>query len=293
MTVAIGLAGAGHRATRVHAPTLAGCPDAHFAGVWARSSDAARAIAEQYDVPLCERFTELLGHCDAVAFAVPPPVQAELAAVAARRGKAVFLERPVAGEVAAAEDLAAAVQAGKVISQLALAWRYSADVRRFLSEEVSQVRASGATGRLVCDRHVALGAVSAWRLERGILHDQGLDVLDLLEAMLGPIVGVQAHGDPQGWIGVMLDHQVDRFSEATMWVASSPEAVRADIEIFGPGGSATLDCTALCGPETYQTMFREFAEAVQRGIPSALDVRHGVHLQRVIEAADTDVLVGA
>jgi predicted dehydrogenase len=293
MTLTIGLVGAGQRATQVHAPALASCPEVRFAGVWARTPQATEALAGRHGVPAFDRFTELLDHCAAVAFAVPPPVQAELAAVAAQRGKAVFLERPMAGDIAGAEELAEAVQDRKVVSQLALAWRYAEDVRRFLATDVKRIKPMGGTGRLVSGGHLPGRGASAWRVERGVLRDQGLDLLDLLEAILGPIVGVQAHGDRQGWIGLMLDHLVGKFSEASMSATSAPETFRAEVEIFGPGGAATVDCTGASGPEAHQTMYREFADAVQRNTAPPLDVAHGLHLQRVIEAADTDVLLGA
>ena len=125
MTVTIGLVGAGRRAAQVHAPTLAGSPDVRFAGVWAPTPGPVRELADRHHVRPFDRFADLLDHCDAVAFAVPPPVQAELAAAAAQRGKSVFLERPMAGDIAGAEELAEAVQRSKVTSQIGLAWRYS------------------------------------------------------------------------------------------------------------------------------------------------------------------------
>ncbi|MCU7730702.1 Gfo/Idh/MocA family oxidoreductase [Actinoplanes sp. KI2] len=292
MTVTIGLVGAGRRAAQVHAPTLAGSPDVCFVGVWAPTPGPVRELADRHHVRPFDRFADLLDHCDAVAFAVPPPVQAELAAAAARRGKSVFLERPVAGDIAGAEELVEAVQRSKVVSQIGLAWRYSAEVRRFLSVEVARIKPDGGAGRLVSGSHRPGGSVSAWRVERGVLRGQGVDLLDLLDALLGPIVGVQVHGDRQGWVGLMLDHQVGRFSEASMSAMAAPETFRADVEIFGPGGGAALDCTRVSGPHVYRTMYREFADAIRSGGAPALDARHGLHLQRVIESADTDILLG-
>lgn len=116
MSVTIGLVGAGRRTAQVHAPTLTGTAGIGFASVWSRFPLPVREVAKRYGVSSFDRFSELLDRHDAVAFAVPPPVQAELAADAARRGKAVFLERPLAGDIAGAEQLAAAVQAHHVIS---------------------------------------------------------------------------------------------------------------------------------------------------------------------------------
>jgi predicted dehydrogenase len=293
MTVTIGLVGAGQRAAQVHAPTLAGSPEVRFTGVWARSPGPVRELAERHGVRAYDRFMDLVDACDAVAFAVPPPVQAELAATAAQRGKAVFLERPMAGDLAGAEQLAEAVQLSRVVSQIGLAWRYAAHVRRFLAADVTRVKPDGGAGRLVSGSHGPSGSVPAWRIGRGVLRDQGVDLLDLLEATLGPIVGVQAHGDRRGWIGIMLDHQVGRSSEASMSATAAPEVFRADVEVFGPGGSAAVDCTQAPAPDAYRTMYAEFADAIQRGGAPQLDALHGLHLQRVIESADTDVLLGA
>ena len=86
MAVTVGLAGAGHRATDVYAPALASCPGARFAGIWAPRAQATGPLAEKHGVTAYERFEQLLDHCDAVAFAVPPAAQPDLAGTAARRG---------------------------------------------------------------------------------------------------------------------------------------------------------------------------------------------------------------
>ena len=67
--------------------------------------------------------------CDAVAFAVPPEVQAELAADAARAGKAVLLEKPIAADLRGAGRLAEAVGGAGVTSLVVLSWRYAASIR--------------------------------------------------------------------------------------------------------------------------------------------------------------------
>jgi len=69
--------------------------------------------------------------------------------------------------------------------------------------------------------------------------------------------------------------------------------LRADVEIFGSGGEALLDCTKVSLPDAHRTMYAEFVDAIGRGGPPPLDASHGLHLQRVIESADTDVLLGA
>jgi predicted dehydrogenase len=106
MAVTVGLAGAGHRATDLYAPALASCLGARFAGIWVPRAQAAAPLAEKHGVIAYERFEQFLDHCDAVVFAVPPAAQPDLAGAAARRGKAVLLEVPIAVDVTGAKVLA-------------------------------------------------------------------------------------------------------------------------------------------------------------------------------------------
>lgn len=115
--VATGLVGAGYWARQVHAPMLAAGPETRLAAVWARRADAARTLAETHGAQAVPAFDDLLDRCEAVAFAVPPDVQAELAIRAARAGRAVLLEKPIAVTVERARALAEAVDAAGVVSQ--------------------------------------------------------------------------------------------------------------------------------------------------------------------------------
>jgi predicted dehydrogenase len=289
MPVAIGLVGAGRGASEAYAPALAACPDVEFAGVWARSPEPARNVAERFDAQTCQRFDDLLDLCDGVVFAVPPGIQADLATAAAHRGKAILLNLPISEDLAGAEQLANAVTALNVVSQLALAWRYTPAVRTFLTVEARRTLPQGGTGRVVSGLLSARHVTSAWRRERGVLLDQGADLVDLLEAALGPAVTIQAHGERQGWVGLLLEHEGGRFSEASMSGTASPGTSHAEVEVFGPGGSAAVDCAAAVGPDTFQTMIQEFATAVDSGKPPELDAQHGLHLQRLLDAADTEL----
>lgn len=293
MAVTVGLAGAGRTAHEGYAPALASCPKAEFAGVWARSPGAARDLAARFSVPAFETFDEMLDHCEAIAFAVPPAAQSSLAVIAACRHKAVLLTRPIAGELAGAEELAAVAATADVVTQVALTWRYAAPVREFLSARAKRTCPRGGTGRVISGAFAAGAPVQPWRVERGVLMDMGVDVLDLLDAVLGRTAAIWAHGDPAGWVGLMLEHEGGRYSEASLYATASPdEPPRAEIEIFGPGGAAALDSAGMAGPDAYATMVGEFADAVEYRMPHELDVQRGLHLQRLLDAAETDLLAG-
>jgi predicted dehydrogenase len=290
VTVTIGLAGAGRRAANVHAPALASCPGARFAGIWAPRAQAASALADKHAVAGYESFNEMLDQCDAVVFAVPPAAQPQMAGLAAARGKAVLLEIPIAGDLAGAQELAEAIGAAGVVSQVALTWRYASEIRRFLDTAVPHTRPLGGSGRLISAAFRPESSASAWRAEMGVLRNLGPHLVDMLDAALGRIGTVRAHGDPRGWVGLMLEHAHGRFSEASLTAAAQVDAARAYVEVFGGGGSAEIECEAAAGRDAFGTMFAEFAQAVAEGTPPGLDVQRGLHLQRVVEEAQTDLI---
>src|SRR3954470_16364915 len=107
--VRVALAGSGAWARDMRAPTLAAGPETVLTGVWSRRSEAATGVATPFGVPVYDSFDALLDDCEAVAFAVPPNVQATLAPLAAAAGKAVLLEKPLALDLSGAQAVADAV----------------------------------------------------------------------------------------------------------------------------------------------------------------------------------------
>ena len=79
-----------------------------------------------------QSFEEMLHHVDALSFAVPPNVQAEMAIVGALAGKALLLEKPIALDLGQANELARVIDETGVATQLVLTWRYAARVRSFV-----------------------------------------------------------------------------------------------------------------------------------------------------------------
>lgn len=281
--IKVGIVGAGPWASMVHAPVFAAGPETTLSGVWARRPEAATELVERHGGVVFDDVDALVEASDAVAFAVPPDVQAELAVRVAGAGKALVLEKPIALSLAPAERLAEA--AAGVPSLVVLSWRYAASVRAFLQQTGA---AAPLGGRGIFASGAALGGPFAtpWRLQQGPLYDLGPHVLDLLDAAIGPIVDVRAAGDPLGWITLACTHGSGATSSASLSMSTAIQPHRAGVEVYTAERVLELDCAAAVGVEAFATLRAELAGLVASGGTHAtLGVERGLHLQRLIDAA--------
>lgn len=287
----IGLVGAGPWGHLFTAPMLAGSPDCTFVGVWARRPEAAGELAAMHGVEAPVHLEALFDACDAVAFALPPDVQADLAARAAAAGKAVLLDKPVGLHTAQAEELASAIAAAGVVSQVILTNRYYDSMRAFLAEarafDSYGGRASFFGNGCVPGTYFA----TPWRLQQGGLLDLGPHVLDGLDAALGPIVDLTARGDAQRLVLLECEHESGAVSQAALSATTNQHGGLA-VEVHGLDGHRRFDAAAF-SPEQMRdevetAMHRivaEFVSCVSAGRAHELDVHRGLHLQRLIDRA--------
>src|SRR5437763_382255 len=126
-----GLLGTGYWAAETQAAGLAEHPDARFVGVWGRNPARVRALADRYAVRGYADVDALLADVDAVAVALPPDVQAPLAVRAARAGRHLLLDKPVALTVEAADGIVAALDAGGLSSLVFTTNRYRPEGTRW------------------------------------------------------------------------------------------------------------------------------------------------------------------
>jgi predicted dehydrogenase len=288
--VRVGLVGAGPWAELFTAPLLARGPDCTLTAVWARRPEQARRVGGRYGATVVSSFDELLGACDAVAFAVPPDVQAGLAARAAAAGLPVLLEKPIGLTLNEAKQLADVIGRSGVVSQLVLTNRYRPSMRSFLGAAAAfDGRAGRATflgGGAIPGSYFA----TPWRMEHGALLDLGPHVFDALEAMLGTIVDVHAAGDPLGVVAMTCTHEGGAVSQASLSVTTPIEHAGLAVELFGAGGRLALDTGSIDASDhghdfraAMATIATEFAAAVRAGHSHAIDVERGLHLQHVID----------
>jgi predicted dehydrogenase len=269
---------------------VAAHPDTELTAVWARRLDAAAEVAEPNGAAAHDSFDGFLDAVEAVVFAVPPDVQAELAGRAARAGKALLLEKPLALDLEAAGRLAGIVDETGVATQMVLTWRYAPAVRALL-EAVADSQPIGGRGWFLTGGMLDGPFATPWRLEQGPLLDLGPHVIDLLEAALGRVVGIRAHGDAHRWVGLLLEHEGGTTSEASLTAYSRLDPARAGVEIYTADGVVEVGTVGVSASAA-STLVEEFVTTARSGTPHALDVHHGLHLQQLLAEATEDLRRG-
>jgi predicted dehydrogenase len=212
-----GLVGTGYWARIAHAPALAATEGIELAGVWGRDPRAAAALAAEHGAAGFGEIEAMLAAVDGVAFAVPPDVQAPIATAAARAGKHLMLEKPVAIAEADADELVAAVDEGQVASVVFFILRFRAEMRAWLADVTGR---GGWAGGLASWFGSSLLETSPfntpWRRDKGALWDIAPHVISLLWAALGPVTSVTADAGPGDVSYLILHHQGGASSTVTV-----------------------------------------------------------------------------
>ncbi len=290
MTLRVGLVGAGPWAGLFHAPMLASGPETSLAAVWARRPEAAEQLATSYDAQHTASFDDLLAACDAVAFAVPPPVQAALAPRAAHAGKHLLLEKPLAFTLPEAEAIAEAVDASGVQSLVVLRNRFTAEGRAFVTK-AQAARPLGALASFVSGAALPGSPFATpWRVELGAMFDLAPHAIDLLDAALGSVTDITAAGDPLRWLGLTLEHQGGAVSQVALSITAPGESAPFRIEARTDDGPVVFDgAKSDDDPGVQEAITSAFAQAVSSGVAHPLDVHRGVFLQRCMTTALADL----
>jgi len=287
-----GLIGAGPWASMVHAPAIAAHPDTELVAIWARRPDAAAELAATHGASVADDPDSLIADVDAVAFAVPPGVQAEIAVRAAKAGRHLVLEKPIGANLAEAERLAGTVADAGVASIVLLTRRYAPEVIEWLAS-------AGETGGWLTASATWYGSAlldgpfsnSPWRHERGGLLDVGPHTLDLLDAALGPITDVlSARRGAPDLTHLVLAHEDGRTSTASMSLAMPLDSV-VEVSVYGSAGRSMMPTPTTPTSACYANLLSDLVDMLHSGrYEHRCDVARGLHLQRLISKAEELVL---
>ncbi|GMA18881.1 Gfo/Idh/MocA family oxidoreductase [Arsenicicoccus piscis] len=282
--VRIGVVGAGPWAT-VHAGHIARHPDVELAGVWARRPEAAAEVVAAAGGTVYASVAELLDDVDAVDLCVPPDVQPALAIEAARAGKALMLEKPIAATLSEAEALAAACRESGVVTQVMLTRRFHPVTRAFLEtarRELPPDRVDGVVATFLHGAFLGGPMATPWRLREGVLLDLGPHLLDLVEQVAGPIESVTAATSPGHTLAVTAHHREGAVSQLTM---SGHTGGRSDHRVlaFGETTKLAFDAADVDEATCFATALTELVAAIRTGSPVVADAERGLELQRLLD----------
>jgi predicted dehydrogenase len=290
--------GTGHWARVVHGVSCARHPNVEFVGVWGRNPQASSEVAKELGTRAYADVDALVGDVDALTFAVPPDIQADIATRAASRGRHLLLEKPIAISVDDAARLERAVTDAQVASIVFF-------TRRFVPDTVAWLHQLAEQGDWDCGRAEFASAIfvpgnpfgaSPWRREKGALWDIGPHALSLLVPALGDVTAVMAGGGRGDQVHLVMQHAQGRSSTASLSLTVPEAAAGSSVYVYGEGGRTSA-------PAGSSDMARVVA-AHQRALdalidltehPSAghpCDVHFGARVVEILAAAEQSLASG-
>jgi predicted dehydrogenase len=292
MPLRVGLIGTGYWAKTVHGAGVQHHPDAELVGVWGRDSSKAADLAAEFGTRAYADVDALLSEVDALTFAVPPDVQADIAVRAAEAGRHLLLEKPIATSVADAERLESAVDQAQVASIVFF-------TRRFVPETSAWLQRVDDLGGWDCGRAEFLSSAlvesgvfshSPWRYDKGALWDVGPHALSLLVPALGDVVALVAGGGRADQVHLVMRHADGASSTASLSLSVPPAAAGSMFYVYGQAGRLTAPLTPLAPGqivEAHGAALDALINQIQRpGTGHACDVRFGLRVVQILAAAE-------
>ncbi|MEV0270178.1 Gfo/Idh/MocA family oxidoreductase [Hamadaea sp. NPDC050747] len=290
-----GLLGTGYWATETQATALAAHPRAELVAVWGRDPAKTGVVAERFGLQAYEQVDDLLAHVDAVAVALPPHVQAPLAARAARAGKHLLLDKPLALDVEDADDIVAATRETGVANLVFFTNRFDPVVSAALAD-------AEKTGGWFAGRVSLFGAIdtpgspyaqSQWRHEHGGLWDVGPHALARLLPVLGPVRQVTALAGTRLTGHVLLRHESGAVSEMSLTVHAPQAAGHFSNVFYGESGILEVPGGSISAVEAFGNAVDELLVLAQTpGAGHPCDVVFAAQVVRILFAALESVEFG-
>jgi len=251
--VNVGLIGAG-RIGRVHAETLAyRIPEANLVAVADVFTEAAERCAADYQIPLATSDPQVIFNDDAINAVIicsSTDTHAQFISQAARAGKHVFCEKPIALDLAVIDEALEAVEASGVKLQLGFNRRFDPNFK--------QAREMVAAGKIgtphlvhIISRDPAPPPVDYIKVSGGIFLDQTIHDFDMARFLIdSEVEEIYAIG------GVMVDPAIGEAGDIDTTVVTlryangaigtidnSRQAVYGydqRVEVFGSEGSVAV-----------------------------------------------------
>jgi predicted dehydrogenase len=289
VTLRFGVLGTGYWAGEAHAAGIVANDGAELVGVWGRNPAKAEALAGRFGVRGYEDLEALLEAVDAVAVAVPPDVQADLAVRAAGAGRHLLLDKPLALSMEQARGVVEAVEAAGVASVVFFTWRFKPEVVAWLDS----LRATGGWQGAQATWFGSIStpgnpyAHSAWRRSRGALWDVGPHALSLALPTLGPVERVSAGRGLGDTVHLIAGHRGGAASTLSLSLTVPEAATATRFAVHGTAGWSTMPGDGTTVLQAYGQALDQIAGMVAGGSTEhPCDVRFGAEVVAVLAAAE-------
>ncbi|MER5437943.1 Gfo/Idh/MocA family oxidoreductase [Streptomyces sp. NPDC002790] len=292
-----GLVGTGSWAGRTYAPTLDAHKDVDLVGIWGRRPQAAAELAAEHGTTAYDDVDALFAASDVVAFAVPPDVQAPLAARAAAAGCHLLLDKPLATRPDAARAVVEAADTAGVASTVFCTLRHAPVTAAWVAEQAGTD--GWFTGRADWnaalytpgdDAHVR--ATTPWRAEKGALWDVGPHALSVLLPILGDVRTVAAHAGPGDTVHLVFQHAGGVSSTSTLSLTTPPAAAGTTVELRGTLGVSAMPTGTGTAQEALARAVDTLLAAARGGPAHPCDARFGLRLTETLAAAERSLASG-
>ena len=292
-----GLIGTGVWARDLQGPAAVASDAVAFTSVFGRNALKATAFAAPFGVRAYSDLGAFLDSIDLVGICVPPDVQSQFAMAAAKAGKPVLLEKPLALDPATAEAIAVEFESRGLPALVFFTQLLMPRVRAWADTAAAQdgwIAARIDTYTRVLSDPANPFHDTVWRSDAGALWDTGPHAVALLLTILGEVVDVVAtrgHGD----LNVLtLTHQSGALSTISQ-AMDAPTSLSGETALFGAAGKLVLppspDWDAEASGAYTEALVRLAAAA--RGEPVTYpDARLGLAVTKILAAAERSLATG-
>src|SRR4051794_627216 len=223
-----------------------------LAACYTRSEDKRQKFAAKYECRAARSYDEILSDrsIEAIINTTPNSVHRETTAAAAKAGKHVFLDKPIANTVEDAKALTAACRKAKVVLALGYQRRRESHFR-WIKQHIGEFRKMvNAESNITGDR-LGKTDLNSWRytaegMPGGVMLQIGIHYADVLEYLLGPVKAVTGQsvrlvlpGDNPDVASLILEHENGALS--TLNASYAPASGYYLMNIYGKERSADYD----------------------------------------------------
>lgn len=295
MTMRFGLLGTGYWAAETQGAALAAHSDVELVGVWGRDPAKAEALAERHGARPYSDVDALFAAVDAVAIALPPQVQGELALRAARAGCHLLLDKPVALETQVAADIAAEAERRGRAGVVFFTNRFQATIADFLAKTAAAGDVTGVQATLHASMYAPGSpySESQWRQEKGGLWDLGPHLLSVIVPVLGPVTEVSAMLGPRQTAHLLTRHEAGTVGTISVTLDAALDAFRSQVLFCTERGWSELPAGDRSPVQAFTAAIDRLLAATEpEAVPDSCGLTFGRDVVTVLAAAETSIEQG-